>query len=292
MRTSRTYDPLGSSNTQAPKSFLDYNWKLFSICGIPVHVHYLLPAYFVLSFIFWLRVILENKSQFGYFVLLIVLDNLVLWITVLIHELGHCLAGWYVGGSSEKILLWPLGGLAYTKPPLSSNNSRFAQIIIALGGPLTHIPQALFWGLLLLYNGRNKLHAGVRVDNALTNHATWTQTIYTPIDEWVDYDFLMLSYTLNVWLFIVNLLLPAFPLDGSRVFVNFLLTKYTINYTAKIYVVANAVCGIAFILLAYLYLSSGSMCQFAGLWAIFECNTMVQLLIQNREFAHPLLIEQ
>lgn len=37
----------------------------------------------------------------------------VLLATVLIHELGHCLAARSVGGRAEQILLWPLGGLAY-----------------------------------------------------------------------------------------------------------------------------------------------------------------------------------
>ena len=60
------------------------------------------------------------------------LQNLILWWTVLIHELGHCLAGYLVGGESEKVLLWPLGGLAFTKRPVT-NTSRWPEIIIALG---------------------------------------------------------------------------------------------------------------------------------------------------------------
>ena len=34
----------------------------------------------------------------------------VLLATILIHELGHCLAARSVGGTAESILLWPLGG--------------------------------------------------------------------------------------------------------------------------------------------------------------------------------------
>ena len=41
---------------QQPKGFLDYSFKIFSCCGIPIHVHYLLPAFFILSFVFWARV--------------------------------------------------------------------------------------------------------------------------------------------------------------------------------------------------------------------------------------------
>lgn len=37
----------------------------------------------------------------------------ILLVTVLLHELGHCLATRRLGGQVEGILLWPLGGLAY-----------------------------------------------------------------------------------------------------------------------------------------------------------------------------------
>lgn len=37
----------------------------------------------------------------------------VLLVTILIHELGHCLAARSIGGVVEGILLWPLGGLAF-----------------------------------------------------------------------------------------------------------------------------------------------------------------------------------
>lgn len=37
----------------------------------------------------------------------------VLLLTVLIHELGHCLAARSVGSEVQGILLWPLGGLAF-----------------------------------------------------------------------------------------------------------------------------------------------------------------------------------
>ena len=81
--------------------------------------------------------------------------------------------------------------------------------------------------------------------------------------------------------------------DGSKVFVNVLRKQcgYDTNQTAWIYAVSNGVLGALWILFAYLFLKNGSMCQFAGIWAILECNNMVQLLIANREFTHPILQE-
>lgn len=297
MRPQRAaYADLHSANnaTEQPpqrKDFMDYQWKIFSICGIPIHVHVLLPLFFVLSFIFWARIIANDSSHFGYYFLLIFLYNLVLWITVLIHELGHCFFGWLTGGHSEKILLWPLGGLAFTQP--SSSNTSCSQVLIALGGPLTHIPNMIFWGVLLYWKANQKADESWMIPrNPFSTSQTWNETIIVPIVDFVDYDFLMLAFTLNFWLFVVNLLLPAFPLDGSKIFVKILRRFYGLRTTAQIYAATNAIIGVGFIILSYTYLKSGSMCQFAGFWGVIQCHIMVQLLIQNREFTHPLFVDE
>ena len=127
-------------------------------------------------------------------------------------------------------------------------------------------------------------------------HATFfiehnIQTIFVPIEDWFDYDFLMLAFSLNFWLFIVNLFLPAYPLDGSKVFVQLLRARYSVKTTAKIYIGVNGALGAGFVLFAYLWLKNGSMCQFAGIWALLQVHFMVQYMIQNRESQHPLLID-
>ena len=59
--------------------------------------------------------ILQDKDNAGWYIMLVCLFNVSLWETVLIHELGHCFAGYLVGGHTDKVLLWPLGGLAFTQ---------------------------------------------------------------------------------------------------------------------------------------------------------------------------------
>ena len=125
----------GGGGGGGQKSFLDYNWRLGSVFGISIHVHVLLPLFFVFSFIMWAGTHIlymcalqhftvtlicvciyisvcagvMSSDNAGYVIALILLQNLALWWTVLIHELGHCFAGYLVGGSSDKIILWPLG---------------------------------------------------------------------------------------------------------------------------------------------------------------------------------------
>lgn len=173
----RGYDQVESNAAPQQKSFMDYSFKACKLFGIPIYIHYLMPFFFVLSFLFWARIIADDTSHFGYYFFLICLQNLVLWETVLIHELGHCLAGWLVGGSTEKVILWPLGGLAYTSPPMINNNNtsnRCAQIIISLGGPFTHIPHMMIYGGVLYWIAQNP-HAGVITVNPFNKQQTWNE---------------------------------------------------------------------------------------------------------------------
>src|SRR6201998_2992635 len=46
-----------------------------------------------------------------------ILEYLALFSIVLLHEYGHALACRQVGGLANRIVLWPLGGVAYVDPP-------------------------------------------------------------------------------------------------------------------------------------------------------------------------------
>ena len=45
------------------------------------------------------------------------LEYVSLFGIVLLHEFGHALACRSVGGRADRILLWPLGGVAFVQPP-------------------------------------------------------------------------------------------------------------------------------------------------------------------------------
>src|SRR3979490_1829713 len=46
-----------------------------------------------------------------------VLEYLALFLIVMLHEYGHALACRQVGGTANRIVLWPLGGIAFVSPP-------------------------------------------------------------------------------------------------------------------------------------------------------------------------------
>src|ERR1700676_2274521 len=83
--------------------------RLFRFSGIDVFLHwswFLVAAY-------------EIQTRKGSYssVTWNVLEYLALFLIVMIHEFGHALACRQVGGRADRIVLWPLGGVAYVDPP-------------------------------------------------------------------------------------------------------------------------------------------------------------------------------
>ena len=79
--------------------------KLFQFSGITVFLHwswFLVAAYEI-----------SDRAKSYSSPLWSVFEYLALFLIVLLHEFGHALACRQVGGTSEQIVLWPLGGVAY-----------------------------------------------------------------------------------------------------------------------------------------------------------------------------------
>ena len=82
---------------------------MFRVAGIQVYLHWtwLAVAWFEIG----TRV---NKYQS---MVWNVVEYLTLFGIVLLHEFGHALACRQVGGQADRIMLWPLGGVAFVQPP-------------------------------------------------------------------------------------------------------------------------------------------------------------------------------
>ena len=116
-----TYDDYGNNIGTIPgtsgsvTNCMNKSWKICTLFGIEIHIHVLLPIFFIATFLIWMQLIIKDTANTVWYILLIVLFNVSLWECILLHELGHCLAGYMVGGHTDKVLLWPLGGLAFTQ---------------------------------------------------------------------------------------------------------------------------------------------------------------------------------
>src|SRR5262245_35417092 len=57
--------------------------------------------------------------------------TVLLFVTVLLHEFGHCFGARRVDGDAQEILMWPLGGLAYVDVPRTA----WANFVTVAAGP-------------------------------------------------------------------------------------------------------------------------------------------------------------
>ena len=207
-----------------------YDWR-WSIFKIPVRVH---PF-------FWLIVILLgfNAMQSGAGaknLAIIFAWILAVFISIMVHELGHALTGIHYGSRRVSIVLHGFGGLAIGA---TGRNRKQRMLVVAMGPAagliLYGLVYALFLGLL----------AWIEHDGPawLTN-------------EFLAYFFSFMLW-INLWWSLLNLL-PIYPLDGGQLCFEFLSAKRPrdgVQLTFKI--------GMAVGILAALYFLSVQM-LFAG----------------------------
>jgi Zn-dependent protease len=158
------------------------SFRLFRVAGITVYLHWwwFLFAVFAIS----TRQRAYSSPVWN------VAEYLTLFLIVLLHEFGHSLACRQTGGKADEIVLWPLGGVAFVKPPSRPG----AELWSIAAGPLVNV--ALIPVILGLDWAR--LHFGWGAGEA-------------------DYRRYLRYVTLmNYGLLIFNLL-PVYPLDGGQI---------------------------------------------------------------------------
>ena len=166
-------------------------WRIFRIFGIPIGVD--ASWLIILALITW-----TLSRYFGGTLpgvptsdrwLLGLVTAVAFFICVVLHELGHSLVARSVGMNIRGITLFLFGGVAELTDEPPSAKSEF---LMAIAGPLVSgILAGLFWFLA-----------------AFGDAAGWPRTAVVPLHY--------LGF-INLTILIFNLL-PAFPLDGGRVF--------------------------------------------------------------------------
>lgn len=184
------------------------SFKIFSISGIPVelHISFLLLIVIILAFAF-----LEIITLYLAFLIIL------LFVTVVIHELGHSYVAKMYGVPVERIILLPIGGVsAMGEIPKDPGQ----ELKIAIAGPLTNFIIAFFCLVGLFITG------GIG-----TLGLSSFFIAYTPA---ADINLFLSNFLgINLVLGIFNLL-PAFPMDGGRVLRAFLARKMSHVKATKI----------------------------------------------------------
>src|SRR5262249_23401808 len=156
--------------------------RLIRIAGIQVYLHWtwLLIAYFEIV----------NRVNRYQSMTWNVVEYLAIFGIVLVHEFGHALACRQVGGQANRIMLWPLGGVAFVQPP--PRPGAFLWSIAA--GPLVNVVLVPITFMAGLFAHR----AGLGQDNPDFMHFLWSIA------------------AINLGLLIFNLL-PIYPMDGGQI---------------------------------------------------------------------------
>ncbi len=145
---------------------------------------------------FYLALLLLMVGKFGGAVG--VLAFLILSVSTLLHEYGHVFAARLTGGDADDVILWPLGGLALCRRAPTFQSEFFT----AAAGPLVNLALSI-----------------LTFSWVYSTPDLWTalHPLRVPeieLEQGILHVLLMLTFTLNWKLFLLNLL-PLIPLDGS-----------------------------------------------------------------------------
>lgn len=158
------------------------SFPLFRFAGIQVYLHW---WWFVFAVI---ELTVRNRAYTNF--AWNVAEYLALFVIVLLHEFGHSLACRQTGGKADQIILWPLGGIAFVRPPPRPA----AELWSIAAGPLVNVLLVpVIYGLL------------------------WARANFGWGLDFPDYRrFLQAVYWINIGLLVFNLI-PVYPLDGGQI---------------------------------------------------------------------------
>jgi Zn-dependent protease/predicted RNA-binding Zn-ribbon protein involved in translation (DUF1610 family) len=223
--------------------------KLFRVFGITVFLHW---SWFLVA-VYEIQLHRDYSSMVWN-----AIEYLMLFAIVLMHEFGHALACRSVGGQAERIMLWPLGGVAFVNPPPRPG----AMLWSIAAGPLVNVA-LLFASVPLLY-----VHLTGDVGQLLINIGK-----------------------INFGLLVFNLL-PIYPLDGGQILQSLLWFVLGRGRSLAVATVIGMI-GSGAVALFALYLlyagqtSSGAWLGIMALFAAGQCWRGWQLGAQIRAWKNP-----
>lgn len=177
---------------------MNWSFRIARVRDIDIKIHITFFLILLLGAIQWAGSTPDNPAEGALFGVVLMI---LLFTCVTLHELGHSIAAQVFGIPVREIVLLPLGGVAL----ISRNPDKpLHELIIALAGPAVNVVIA---AILFVATGAT-LRATI-----LDGRGTLGELISQPSLE-----------TLLLWLLAANItlvvfnMIPAFPLDGGRVF--------------------------------------------------------------------------
>ena len=182
-----------------------WNWsfRAFRMFGTDVRIHWSLPAY-VLYY-----VVRGQRAGYAPLTLLlwVIAPMLLLFASVVCHEFGHVFAARYFGQRTSSMILTPIGGMVM----VAQGRTPRAEFAVAAAGPAVNLGLALLGACIYFVAGGA---ASLELLLPMLDHdllsRLWAEGSY--------FRFSLADFVeTNVVLFLFNVLLVAYPLDGGRV---------------------------------------------------------------------------
>jgi Zn-dependent protease len=164
------------------------SWKIGKLFGIGIYLHWsflLFPA-----LVFYSQAS-QNGLGSAFFSVGLVL---AMFICVVLHEFGHVLTARAFGIGTRDVTLLPIGGVARLERMTEKPGE---EILIAIAGPAVNVAIAVILGIFLFF--------GLIFDQQLLQEPS------LPVQ------FLLWLMGMNIIMVLFNMI-PAFPMDGGRVF--------------------------------------------------------------------------
>jgi stage IV sporulation protein FB len=196
---------------------LSWSFPIGRLFGITVRVHILL---IVFALGLYLRVAYGKDYPAGAAVDVLWLVTL-LFLSVLLHEFGHCYGAHLADGDSQEVLLWPLGGLAYVDVP----HTAWANFVATVMGPLVNVVLAGAAAVALMSASLVPPLNPLKWDLFLTPLQHWTLNVELLNPKYALEGAVTLErwqvlaarfFCINWFLFLFNVLVLAYPMDGGR----------------------------------------------------------------------------
>lgn len=235
---------------------MEWAIPLYEAWGIRVRLHIIFAIYIVSELL--IAGIKLDATGWS----LVAVQTGLLFVLVLMHEYGHCIACRLVRGEADQILMWPLGGLASCRPP----HGWKPELVTVVGGPLVNvILLPLLGAALLLVTG------------------SWRSVVYNPFDATGAMIFvrtsdgllpywlmvLWMAYHANLALLAFNVLVPMYPMDGGRIVQCLLWARLGHEKSLHIATTVGLVAACALVILGML--TNQSMLLVIGLFGGFTC---------------------
>jgi Zn-dependent protease len=200
--------------------------QIARLFGIPVNVHWS----FSLLFLFVAYIGYDNESGWKGIAFTVVLI-LALFFCVVLHEFGHALSARHYGVGTKDITILPIGGVArLDRLP----EKPFQEFVVAVMGPMVNVVICAILALVIYF----KYDTILSISDLFSKDSDIIFTNPTFL-------FLVTMTKANAWLVAFNMI-PAFPMDGGRVFRALLSLPLGRTQATRIAALLGQICAVGF----------------------------------------------